>query len=128
MWMGHWWAEPRLKLKALPRSSKIPFSKAQPKVEIWTTKHTKVTKEENNCFRFDVHSAIRVSGSSPPPLKIPEVEGLLVNLVQLLIVSFQHGVLESRLTWTSPEASLRTRMPAIRARMTKICILKLRRR
>src|SRR4029077_16753503 len=34
------------------------------------------TKKENNCFRFDVHSAIRVSGSSPPPLKIPEVEGL----------------------------------------------------
>src|SRR5437667_144275 len=32
--------------------------------------------------------------------------------------SFQHGVLESRLTWTSPEASLRIWMPAIHAGMT----------
>jgi hypothetical protein len=36
--------------------------------------------------------------------------------------SFQHGALESRLTWMSPEASLRTWMPAIHAGMTKICI------
>ena len=32
--------------------------------------------------------------------------------------SFQHGVLESRPTWMSPEASLRTWMPAIHAGMT----------
>jgi hypothetical protein len=38
------------------------------------------------------------------------------------IPSFQHGVLESRLTWMSPEASLRIWMPAIHAGMTKICI------
>jgi hypothetical protein len=36
------------------------------------------------------------------------------------IGSFQHGVLESRLTWMFPEASLRTWMPAIHAGMTKI--------
>src|ERR1700740_320667 len=35
------------------------------------------------------------------------------------IASFQHGVLESRLTWMFPEASLRTWMPAIHAGMTK---------
>jgi hypothetical protein len=35
------------------------------------------------------------------------------------IASFQHGVLESRLTWMSPDASLRTWMPAIHADMTK---------
>src|SRR5262249_53960079 len=33
--------------------------------------------------------------------------------------SFQHGVLESRLTWMSPEASLQSWMPAIHG-MTKI--------
>src|SRR5262249_30673403 len=38
-----------------------------------------------------------------------------------LIVSFQHGVLESRLTWMSPEASVRTWMPAIQAGMTENC-------
>ena len=38
------------------------------------------------------------------------------------ITSFQHGALESRLTWMSPEASLRTWMPAIHAGMTKISI------
>ena len=38
------------------------------------------------------------------------------------IASFQHGVLESRLTWTFPDASLRTWMPAIHAGMTMICI------
>ena len=38
------------------------------------------------------------------------------------ITSFQHGVLESRLTWMFPEASLRTWMPAIHAGMTKLCI------
>ena len=38
------------------------------------------------------------------------------------IGSFQHGVLESRLTGMSPDASLRTWMPAIHAGMTKICI------
>jgi hypothetical protein len=37
------------------------------------------------------------------------------------IASFQHGMLESRLTWMSPEASLRIVMPAIHAGMT-ICI------
>ena len=35
------------------------------------------------------------------------------------MASFQHGVLESRLTWMFPEASLRTWMPAIHAGMTK---------
>jgi hypothetical protein len=35
-------------------------------------------------------------------------------------VSFQHGVLESRLTWMSPDASTRTWMPAIHGGMTKI--------
>jgi hypothetical protein len=39
------------------------------------------------------------------------------------IASFQHGVLESRLTWMSPEASLRAWMSALHAGMTKICIL-----
>src|SRR5215467_6020990 len=34
------------------------------------------------------------------------------------IASFQHGVLESRSTWMSPEASLRIWMPAIHAGMT----------
>ena len=38
------------------------------------------------------------------------------------IASFQHGVLESRLTWMFPAASMRTWMPAIHAGMTKICI------
>jgi hypothetical protein len=38
------------------------------------------------------------------------------------ITSFQHGALESRLTWMSPEASLRTWMPAIHAGMTEDCI------
>ena len=38
------------------------------------------------------------------------------------IASFQHGVLEPRLTWMFPEASLRTWMPAIHAGMTKLCI------
>ena len=38
------------------------------------------------------------------------------------IASFQHGVLESRLTWMFPEASLRIWMPAIHADMTKICV------
>ena len=38
------------------------------------------------------------------------------------IASFQHGVLESRLTWMFPDASLQTWMPAIHAGMTKICI------
>src|SRR5262245_35397982 len=33
--------------------------------------------------------------------------------------SFQHGVLESRLTWTSPDASLRVWIPAIHAGMTE---------
>ena len=37
-----------------------------------------------------------------------------------LIVSFQHGVLESRLTWMFPEASLRIWMPAIHAGMTNL--------
>ena len=32
--------------------------------------------------------------------------------------SFQHGVLESRLTWMFPEASLRTWMPTIHTGMT----------
>ena len=36
-----------------------------------------------------------------------------------LITSFQHGVLESRSTWTSPEASMRTWMPAVHAGMTE---------
>src|SRR5215471_1235796 len=35
------------------------------------------------------------------------------------IASFQHGVLESRLTWTSPDASLRVWIPAIHAGMTE---------
>jgi len=35
------------------------------------------------------------------------------------IASFQHGALESRLTRMSPDASLRTWMPAIHAGMTK---------
>jgi hypothetical protein len=39
------------------------------------------------------------------------------------ISSFQHGVLESRLTWMSPEASMQTWVPAIHAGMTKICTL-----
>jgi hypothetical protein len=39
------------------------------------------------------------------------------------IASFQHGMLESRLTWMSQEASLRNWMPAIHARMTMICIV-----
>jgi hypothetical protein len=43
-------------------------------------------------------------------------------LVRLLDSSFQHGVLESRLTWMSSEASLRTWVPAIHAGMTTICI------
>src|SRR5215471_11025781 len=34
------------------------------------------------------------------------------------IASFQHGVLESRSTWMSPEASLRIWMPAIHAGMS----------
>jgi hypothetical protein len=42
------------------------------------------------------------------------------QLKQLPIGSFQHGVLESRLTWMFPQASLRTWMPAIHAGMTKI--------
>ena len=33
-------------------------------------------------------------------------------------LSFQHGVLESKSTWTSPEASMQTWMPAIHASMT----------
>jgi hypothetical protein len=36
----------------------------------------------------------------------------------LSIASFQHGVLEPRLTWMFPEASLRIWMPAIHAGMT----------
>jgi hypothetical protein len=36
------------------------------------------------------------------------------------IASFQHGALESRLTWMSPETSLRIWMPAIHAGMTKL--------
>ena len=36
------------------------------------------------------------------------------------IASFQHGVLESRLTRMFPEASLRTWMPAIHAGMTNL--------
>jgi hypothetical protein len=36
------------------------------------------------------------------------------------IPSFQHGGLESRSTWMSPEASLRTWMPAIHAGMTSV--------
>src|SRR5262245_37182848 len=43
-----------------------------------------------------------------------------VSLAQPTIASFQHGVLESSLTWMSPEASLQTWMPAIHAGMTKI--------
>ena len=39
------------------------------------------------------------------------------------IASFQHGVLESRLTRMSPEASLRTWMPAIHAGMMKSAFL-----
>ena len=35
------------------------------------------------------------------------------------IASFQHGVLQSRLTWMFAEASLRTWMPAILAGITK---------
>src|SRR5215510_645911 len=35
------------------------------------------------------------------------------------IASFQHGLLESRLTWTSPDASLRVWIPAIHAGMTE---------
>jgi hypothetical protein len=38
------------------------------------------------------------------------------------IPSFQHGVLESRPTRMSPDASLRIWMPAIHAGMTKLCI------
>jgi hypothetical protein len=38
------------------------------------------------------------------------------------IMSFQHGLLESRLTWTFPDASSRIWIPAIHAGMTKICI------
>jgi hypothetical protein len=38
------------------------------------------------------------------------------------VASFQHGGLESRLTWMSPEASLRNWMPAIHAGMTMIFI------
>jgi hypothetical protein len=38
------------------------------------------------------------------------------------MASFQHGVLESRLTWTFPDASVQIWMPAIHAGMTKICI------
>jgi hypothetical protein len=37
----------------------------------------------------------------------------------LLIASFQHGVLESRFTWMSAEACLRASMPPIHAGMTK---------
>ena len=44
------------------------------------------------------------------------------------IPSFQHGVLESRLTWMSREVSMRTWIPAIHAGMTKICIFILCRR
>jgi hypothetical protein len=44
----------------------------------------------------------------------------LSQLKQPPIGSFQHGVLETRLTWMFPEASLRTWMPAIHAGMTKI--------
>jgi hypothetical protein len=35
------------------------------------------------------------------------------------IASFQQGELESRVTWMSPDASVRTWMPAIHAGMTK---------
>jgi hypothetical protein len=42
------------------------------------------------------------------------------QLKQPPIGSFQHGVLESRLTWMFPQASLRTWLPAIHAGMTKI--------
>ena len=38
------------------------------------------------------------------------------------ILSFQHGMLESRFTWMCPDASLRIWMPALHAGMTKICI------
>ena len=34
------------------------------------------------------------------------------------VASFQHGALESRLTWMFPEASLRAWMPAIHAGMS----------
>jgi hypothetical protein len=35
--------------------------------------------------------------------------------------SFQHGALESRSTWMSPDASLRAWMPAIHAGITEKC-------
>ena len=56
------------------------------------------------------------------PLKI-RGGGASISLKQNpSIASFQHGVLESRLTWMFPDASLQTWMPAIHAGMTKICI------
>jgi hypothetical protein len=39
--------------------------------------------------------------------------------------SFQHGLLESRFTWTFPDASARAWIPAIHASMTVICIFML---
>jgi hypothetical protein len=43
----------------------------------------------------------------------------LVSLSRVVsVASFQHGALESRLTWMFPEASVRAWMPAIRAGMT----------
>jgi hypothetical protein len=44
----------------------------------------------------------------------------LGQLKNLSITSFQHGALESRFTWTFPDASLRAWMPAIHAGMTVI--------
>jgi hypothetical protein len=57
-----------------------------------------------------------------PPSKI-RGGGAPVSLKQNpSMASFQHGVLESRLTWTFPDASVQIWMPAIHAGMTKICI------
>jgi hypothetical protein len=39
------------------------------------------------------------------------------------MASFQHGALESRFTWMSPEVSSRTWMPAIYAGMTMMTMI-----
>jgi hypothetical protein len=46
----------------------------------------------------------------------------LGQLKNLSINSFQHGLLESRFTWTFPNASLQLWMPAIHAGMTVISV------
>src|SRR5262249_48884461 len=76
-------------------------------------------------FLASLHSNSVVARSRHPVGSIHHFENTdprasLGSSKSLPIASFQHGVLESSLTWMSPKASLQSWMPAIHGGMTKI--------